>query len=606
MEQFEINNTPDTIAAISTPAGVGGIAVIRISGPEAVAIVNSGWKGKDLTSVASHTVHLGKYIATDGNMLDEAVATVFRAPASFTGEDVVEISVHGSRWIQRELISDLIRRGARAAGPGEFTQRAFLNGKLDLAQAEGVADLIASTSKAAHNLALSQTRGNFSRELDNLRDKLIEFASLLELELDFSEEDVEFADRSNLLKLAKVIKEKVDRLAASYSSGAAIKEGVPVVIAGIPNAGKSSLLNLLLNDDKAIVSDIPGTTRDTIEDTIEIDGVLYRFIDTAGLRTTSDMVEGLGIERARDKMRKARIVIWILDPTTPLSFQTEELNIFARENPDVPVILLMNKSDLINDSSFDSILSSSMELGKASRMGNSEIVDGAKLGNASIAQAERIGNSEIKDGTSIGNEEIALAERIGNSEINRAIRIGDEDLFGTPHPESLREAQEKSREAENGKHGDSTCRNSFAENQDSTDLDACTGNRKATCREVYPGNEDSIIKNGCADNHEERIIRFSAKNGEGLDKLRERLKELTIGDINTETELIVTNARHYEALTRGSQSLTRAIDAIKSGISADFIAQDVREALHHLGTITGSVTPDNLLHSIFSHFCIGK
>lgn len=489
MEHLEIN----TIAAISTPSGCGGIAVIRVSGPEAVKIVDGAWQGKPLAGAASHTAHLGKYVATDGKILDEAVATLFRGPASFTGEDTVEISVHGSRWIQREVLSDLIRRGARAATQGEFTQRAFLNGKLDLAQAEGIADLISSSSRAAHDLALSQTRGHFSRELEALRSKLVEFASLLELELDFSEEDVEFADRTNLLSLAGTILAKVRRLASSYSSGAAIKEGVPVVIAGVPNAGKSSLLNLLLGDDKAIVSDIPGTTRDTIEDTLEIDGVLYRFIDTAGLRATSDVVENLGIERARSKMQDARIVIWIIDLTTPLASQYEELNKFLASKPEAKVITLLNKSDL---------------------------------------------QSPNPD---------------------------------TPTPGTQQSADE-----------------------------SCTRGAVhvlAQSASELPSQSASELPNQ---------IKFSAKTGRGLDRLKSCLNDLTFGDINPDAELIVTNARHYEALTRGADALTRAIEGIQAGLSADFIAQDVRETLHHLGTITGAVTTDDLLHSIFSRFCIGK
>ncbi|MDE6423307.1 MAG: tRNA uridine-5-carboxymethylaminomethyl(34) synthesis GTPase MnmE, partial [Muribaculaceae bacterium] len=309
MEQFKVKE--DTIAAISTPNGTGGIAVIRISGPDALSIVDSAWKGKSLKESTTHTAHLGRYCNTSGEVLDECVATLFRAPSTFTGEDVVELSVHGSRWIQREVLSDLIRRGARVADPGEFTRRAYLNGRLDLAQAEGVADLISASSKAAHSLALSQTRGHFSKALDSLRLQLIDFASLLELELDFSEEDVEFADREKMLALSRTILKEVTRLSNSYSSGAVLKEGIPVVIAGVPNAGKSSLLNLLLNDDKAIVSDIPGTTRDIIEDTLELDGYLYRFIDTAGLRESADKVESIGIDRAKERMRTAKIVIWL-------------------------------------------------------------------------------------------------------------------------------------------------------------------------------------------------------------------------------------------------------------------------------------------------------
>ncbi len=466
MEQFkEINFSPDTIAAVSTPNGVGGIAVIRVSGPEAISIVDKAWKGKPLTKAISHTAHLGKYCGSDGSLLDECVATVFRAPKTFTGEDVVEVSIHGSKWLQREILNDLIHRGARVAEPGEFTRRAFLNGRLDLAQAEGIADLIAASSRAAHRLAFSQTGGNFSRALDSLREKLIEFASLLELELDFSEEDVEFADREKMLELARLILSTIKKLSASYSSGSVLKEGVPVVIAGVPNAGKSSLLNLLLNDDKAIVSDIPGTTRDTIEDTIEIDGVLYRFIDTAGLRESTDVIENIGIERARARMKKAGIVIWLIDPTTPLPPQQDELNRFLKDNPSTHLILLINKSDLI---------------------------------------------------------------------VNHTSII-------------------------------------------STDSTTTT----------VP-------------------INFSTKTGEGVKELRKRLNEIIKDSYNSDSDIIVTNARHYEALVKGSEALQRAIEGIENGISGDFIAQDVREALHHLGTITGAITTPTLLQSIFTRFCIGK
>lgn len=489
--------TADTIAAVATAPGIGGIAVIRVSGPEAINIIESAWKGKKMSEVPSHTVTLGRYIATDGTLLDEAVATVFRGPRSFTGEDVVELSVHGSRWIQREILSDLIRRGARTAEPGEFTQRAFLNGRIDLAQAEGVVDLIASNSRAAHRLAMTQTRGNFSKELDRLRDKLVEFASLLELELDFSEEDVEFADRSRLLELAATILAKVERLAESYSSGAALKEGLPVVIAGVPNAGKSSLLNLLLGDDKAIVTDIPGTTRDTIEDTVELDGILYRFIDTAGLRDSSDTVEAIGIDRARAKMRDARIVIWIIDPTSPLAPQLDELSAFRASKPDARIIRLLNKSDLP-----------------------------ASQNNPASALSPLSSLSESSDWS-------------GKSESSKSSERSD-----------------------------------WSDLSDSSDY-------------ITP-------------------IMFSTKTAQGLSELRSRLLNLATEGFNPQEELMVTNARHYESLIRGAASLRRAIEGIEAGISADFIAQDVRETLHHLGTITGSVTTSDLLHSIFSRFCIGK
>lgn len=461
----------DTIAAVSTPAGTGGIAVIRVSGPEALAIVDSAWKGRALSEAATHTAHLGRYVATDGSVLDECVATVFRAPATFTGEDVVEIGVHGSPWIQREVLADLIRRGARAASGGEFTRRAFMNGRLDLAQAEGVADLIAASSRAAHAMAISQTRGNFSRHLDRLREQLIDFASLLELELDFSEEDVEFADRKKLLGLSDEILREIDHLIASYSSGAVLKEGVPVAIAGVPNAGKSSLLNLLLNDDKAIVTDIPGTTRDTIEDTVEIDGILYRFIDTAGLRDSADVVESIGIERARAAMEKAAVVIWVIDSTAPFEPQLAELRKFRAGAPDSKVIVLLNKAD------------------------------------------------------------IGVADDL-SSQNSQASQNGHELIL--------------------------------------------------------------------------EAIRFSTKTGEGLIALTERLSKLATNGYDPNTELMVTNARHYEALLKGRESLKRAVEGIEAGISGDFIAQDVRETLHHLGAITGAITDTTLLHSIFSRFCIGK
>lgn len=460
----------DTIAAIATPHGVGGIAVIRVSGPEAITIVNSAWKGKSLEEAKTHTVHLGKYVAVDGRILDECVAAVYRAPATFTGEDTVEISIHGSKWIQKEVLRDLITRKARAADAGEFTRRAFLNGRIDLAQAEGIADLISASSKAAHALAVSQTSGRFSKSFESLREQLIEFASLLELELDFSEEEVEFADREKMLDLSRKILKEVDHLRLSYSTGKVIKEGVPVVIAGVPNAGKSSLLNLLLNDDKAIVSNIPGTTRDIIEDTLEIDGIIFRLIDTAGIRESDDEIESIGIRRARERVNKARLLIWVLDITTPLLPQIEELEKLIEKSPDLQVISLLNKIDIENE-----------------------------------------------------KKDIPLL-------------ISERDI------------------------------------------------------------KDRIID----------VIKFSTKTGEGLELLRNRLVASTHGNLNPESEIIITNARHYEALTRGEEALSRAIEGIENGISGDFISQDVREALHHLGTITGAITTPALLQSIFSRFCIGK
>ncbi len=287
----------DTICAVSTPHGMGGIAVIRVSGDEALDIVQQRWQGMSLCEMASHTAHLGHIIDSQGELLDEAVLTLFRAPNSFTGEDVVEISCHGSMWIQQQIVSTLIDAGCRAATGGEFTQRAFANGKLDLSQAEAIADVIASQSRASHHVAMNQMRGAFSRQLSSLRSQLLQFVSLIELELDFSEEDVTFADRSRLTTLATEIKKVIDSLAGSYQAGNAIKNGLPVAIVGPTNAGKSTLLNTLLGDDRALVSDIKGTTRDVIEDSIVMGGTLIRFIDTAGIRESSDVIESMGIER---------------------------------------------------------------------------------------------------------------------------------------------------------------------------------------------------------------------------------------------------------------------------------------------------------------------
>ena len=336
----------DTICAVSTPHGMGGIAVIRVSGDEALDIVQQRWQGKSLSEMASHTAHLGHILDSQGELLDEAVLTLFRAPNSFTGEDVVEISCHGSMWIQQQIVSTLIDAGCRAATGGEFTQRAFANGKLDLSQAEAIADVIASQSRASHHVAMNQMRGAFSRRLSTLRSQLLQFVSLIELELDFSEEDVTFADRSRLTTLATNIKKVIDSLAGSYQAGNAIKNGLPVAIVGPTNAGKSTLLNTLLGDDRALVSDIKGTTRDVIEDTIVMGGTLIRFIDTAGIRESSDVIESMGIERSFKKMDEARIVLWVVDATAPIAELEDFYKQIAEHCRDKAVIAVINKIDI--------------------------------------------------------------------------------------------------------------------------------------------------------------------------------------------------------------------------------------------------------------------
>lgn len=462
----------DTICAISTPPGIGGIAVARVSGPESIKITQSLWKGVDLTQVKSHTAHLGNILDCDGSVLDQALVTVFKAPNSFTGDDVVEISVHGSKYIQRQLINALISSGARLADPGEFTRRAFISGKLDLAQAEAVADMIASSSKAAHRIAINQMRGGFSKRLSSLREQLLELASLLELELDFSEEDVEFASRKKLLKIAIDVNTEVNRLLHSFKSGSAIKDGIPVAIVGETNAGKSSLLNTILGDDKAIVSDIHGTTRDIIEDTIEVGDYLFRFMDTAGLRDTTDKIESIGIDRAYSAISHARIVILVIDLTQPLNTQPLQYIHNNIESDDLTkLIIALNKSDL--------------------------------------------------DGTVLTTNEI--------------------------------------REA---------------------------------------------LKN-CKISSEVPILPISAKNGTGIDALLKELQKTVAADDETDN-VMITNLRHCEALTKAADSSQRVISGLQDNLSGDLIAQDLRETIFHLGTITGNITSQDILTNIFSRFCIGK
>ena len=346
MTTFDTSDTLDntTICAVSTPPGRGGIAVIRVSGPDAVTIVDALHQGRRLADAPDHSARFIVLRDEDDGVLDQAVATVFRGPHSFTGEDTVEISVHGSTYIQQRLLDRLTAAGAVLAGPGQFTRRAFTNGRLDLAEAEAVADMIASSSRAAHRLAAAQLSGSFSRHIDSLREQLINLASLLELELDFSEEDVTFADRAKLRSLADDIDTYLHSLMATFRSGQAIREGIPIAIVGRPNVGKSSLLNALLQSDRAIVSDIPGTTRDTVEETIDIDGTLYRFIDTAGIRATDDPVESLGIGRALDKAASAHVVLWLLEPAdiTAPGFDPS----LPFDAGEAPAILVINKSDL--------------------------------------------------------------------------------------------------------------------------------------------------------------------------------------------------------------------------------------------------------------------
>ena len=469
MEQLTHDLISDTICAVSTPHGKGGIAVVRVSGPDALPTVMKSWKGANLAAAHSHTLHFGRIVYPDGETLDEVVASVFRAPHSFTGEDVVELSCHGSTWVQSQIVALLIANGCRAAEGGEFTRRAFLNRKLDLSQAEAIADVIASSSRAAHRIAVSQMRGGFSRMLSALREKLLEFVSLIELELDFSEEEVEFADRTRLVALAEDINATLSRLADSFAIGNAIKNGIPVAIVGEPNAGKSTLLNRLLHDDKALVSDIRGTTRDAIEDTIDLGGLSFRFIDTAGIRQTDDTIESMGIERTFKKISEAGIVLWMIDATQPLD--------------NIPAVA-------------------------------ADILPRTK-----------------------GKTLIAV--------VNKIDRL-DPDTLASVH-----KAIEK----------------------------------------ATPSTRAAFI---------------SAKCDIDVDRLEQMLLEAAQIPDNDPDAVVVANARHYDALVHARDAIQRAIDGLKAGISGDFAAQDIRECMHYLGEITGEITTDEVLGSIFSRFCIGK
>ncbi len=464
-----LTNNDDTIVALCTPRAMGALAIIRVSGPGALHAVAQRWKGADIHGMVSHTAHLGQLLDSDGRLLDEVVLTVFRAPHSFTGDDVVELSCHGSTWIQQQAVLTLIDAGCRQALPGEFTRRAFANGRLDLSQAEAVADVIASSSRAAHRVAMNQMRGAFARRLATLRARLLEFVSLLELELDFSEEDVTFADRSQLLALAQQIHAEVDTLARSYHDGNAIKNGVPVAIVGHTNAGKSTLLNALVGDDRAIVSDIHGTTRDVIEDTVTLGGTLFRFCDTAGLRDTTDTVERMGIERTLRALDEARIIIWMVDATAPHTDIDGQAALLTGHVEGKKLIAVINKNDIASQ---------------------------------------------------------------------RDIDTAKKTVTGIATPDALIETAV-----------------------------------------AVPGGAEPVIK-----------------------AIREAAGWASVDD----EALVVTNVRHYEALTAASTALKRVIDGLQQGLSGDLVGQDLREVMHHLGTITGEITTHELLGSIFSRFCVGK
>ena len=469
----------DTIYAPATVPGTGAISIIRISGPDALSIADKvvSCRRSSISSAKGYTMKFGTIRDMSGEIVDEVIASVFRAPHSYTGEDSVELSCHASSYIVSAIMQLLSEAGARAAEPGEFTQRAFLNGKMDLAQAEAVADVISSQNSASHRIAFSQMKGGFSNELREMRSSLLELVSLMELELDFSEEEVEFADRSHLDSLLADIISHVSRLVDSFRLGNAIKNGVPVAIAGATNTGKSTLLNALLGEERAIVSDIHGTTRDTIEETLNIDGILFRFIDTAGLRETSETVEKIGIERTFKKISEASIVLGMVDLTRDFETTTETIReIISKVDFDTQkLVILLNKTDI----------------------------------------------SGVNNNVSINN--IIISE-LENKGINAHVEI----------------------------------------------------------------------------------IPISAKTGAGISDLRTNLASSQRNLLAESDTTLVTNQRHVQALTDARTSLLRVREGLTSGLPTDLAAQDIREAIYHIGSIVGEISTDEVLGNIFAHFCIGK
>ncbi|MBL4708749.1 MAG: tRNA uridine-5-carboxymethylaminomethyl(34) synthesis GTPase MnmE [Flavobacteriales bacterium] len=465
-------NSMNTICALSTPNGSGAIGVIRLSGSEAINICNQVFEGKDLSKQKGQTLHFGKLL-NGADLIDEVLVSLFKGPNSYTGEDVIEISCHGSSYILMKVLELLLEKGAQLAAPGEFTMRAFMNGKMDLAQAEAVADLIASESKAAHDIAMNQMRGGFSEKIAELRHELIQFTSLIELELDFAEEDVEFADRDDLKALVNQLLLMIQKLVASFSTGNALKNGIPVAIVGQPNVGKSTLLNALLNEDKAIVSEIAGTTRDSIEDTVNLGGLTFRFIDTAGIRETEDVIEKIGIQRTYLMVEKAMVILYLVDAVNDSAEEVQEViqNIKKTiEGKDKQLVVLANK---IDKGSFD-------------------------------------------------------ANKVPS------------------------EIQEK-----------------------------------------FPEGE--------------KVIYLSALQQTQLDQLTDYLKQLASDKLKGSNEVIVSNARHHQALKQAGEALDRVKNGLESNITGDFLAMDIRQALHFLGEITGTIEIDrDILGNIFSQFCIGK
>lgn len=562
--------TGGTICAPATIPGTGAISIIRVSGKESLAIADKviDTKGVPIAETEGYRLRYGTVFEADGSVLDNVIVSVFRAPHSYTGENSVEISCHASRFIVNKILELLVNAGARIAAPGEFTRRAFVNGKMDLAQAEAVADVIASQSAASHRVAMNQLKGGFSSELKVLRDKLLTMTSLLELELDFSEEDVEFASRKELGQLVDDSLTHIRRLTASFSRGNAIKNGVPVAIVGATNTGKSTLLNALLGEERAIVSDIAGTTRDTIEETLNIDGILFRFIDTAGIRETDETIEKIGIDRTFKKLGEAAVVLGMTD-------------------------LSRGEAAVLEDADF--ILSKVNEMGGVKNVGTEN--DGAETGWAPLAGTDGTSRSETGGAPLAETGRTPLSETGGASpaETGGASQHG----HGAGHERKVVILVNKCDVA-----GDFYRDDNGTGDGSGNDL----GKKMAEIGDNKNVNHDNNIVSLIENKYDScKVIPISAKTGKGLSTLTKTLGEIGSEITGSTDETLVTNVRHYEALVRASTALGRVRDGLKvATLPPDLIAQDLREALYHLGEIVGEISTDETLGNIFRNFCIGK
>lgn len=602
--------TGGTICAPATIPGTGAISIIRVSGKESLAIADKviDTKGVPIAETEGYRLRYGTVFEADGSVLDNVIVSVFRAPHSYTGENSVEISCHASRFIVNKILELLVNAGARIAAPGEFTRRAFVNGKMDLAQAEAVADVIASQSAASHRVAMNQLKGGFSSELKVLREKLLTMTSLLELELDFSEEDVEFASRKELGQLVDDSLRHIGRLTASFSRGNAIKNGVPVAIVGATNTGKSTLLNALLGEERAIVSDIAGTTRDTIEETLNIDGILFRFIDTAGIRETDETIEKIGIDRTFKKLGEAAVVLGMTDLSRGEAAVLEDADF---------ILSKVNEMDGVKN---DSLAIDGAETGGAPLAGT----DGASLaetGGASLAEtggaslAETGGDSLAETGgkplAETGGAPLAetggasLAETDGTSLVATGVASPAETDVASRHG-----------------HGDGQERKvvilvnkcdvagSFYKDDNGTGCGSGNdlGENMAEIGDNKNVNHDNNIVSLIENKYDNcKVIPISAKTGKGLSTLTKTLGEIGSEITGSTDETLVTNVRHYEALVRAASALERVRAGLHiATLPPDLIAQDLREALYHLGEIVGEISTDETLGNIFRNFCIGK